>query len=155
MSTVILFTTKYGTAEKCAGILKEEATGETIAVNLAEQPGFSVTSYDTVVLGASVYIEKIQKEMTIFCKDRKEELLTKNLGLYICSGNTRGTYYLKLFGKELYRHAASKKMFGSEIYWKKMNPFERLITRVIKKTKASSSNLENQAISDLAEEMKL
>ncbi len=155
MSTVILFTTKYGTAEKCAGILKEKATRETVTVNLAEQPEFSLTPYDTVVLGASVYMEKIQKEMTAFCKAGKEELLTKNLGLFICSGNAKGTYYLKLFGKELHRHAASKKMFGSEIYWEKMNPFERLITRVIKKTKTSYSELENQAISDFAEEMKL
>lgn len=155
MSAVILYTTKYGTAEKCAGILKEKANLKTKTVNLSEQHDFSITPYDTIVLGASVYMEKIQKEMTVFCKASKEELLTKNLGLYICSGNAKGTYYLKLFGKELYQHATSKKMFGSEIYWEKMNAFEKLITRVIKRTKASSSKLETKAISDFSEEMKL
>ncbi|MCK5786311.1 MAG: flavodoxin, partial [Candidatus Sabulitectum sp.] len=88
MSTVILYTTKYGTAAKCAGILKEKTSEETQIINLKESPDFNFKSYSSVILGASVYVEKIQKEMSAFCEKNREELLKKKVGLFICSGDT-------------------------------------------------------------------
>ena len=157
MSAVILYTTKHGTAEKCAGILKEKASLETEFVNLRESPDFDIKPFSTVVLGASVYVEKIQREMSAFCEKNREELLKKKIGLYICSGNTgkAGRGYLKLFGNDIHNHAISKKLFGSEIYWKKMNPIEKLAMRIIKKSKGSSSDLEMTVIDDFVAEMKL
>ena len=157
MSTVILYTTKHGTSAKCAGILQEKASEETRTVNLKDLPDFDLAPYDRVILGASVYVEKIQSEMTDFCVRNSELLLKKELGLFICSGDTgkAGARYLKLFGKDIYSHAVSKKLFGSEIYWHKMNFIEKLAMRIIKKTKTSTSDLETGAISELATEMKL
>jgi len=63
--------------------------------------------------------------------------------------------YLKLFGEEIYDHSTSKKLFGSEIYWKKMNAIEKLAMRIIKKSKGDSSDLEMTAIDDFVTEMKL
>ena len=157
MSTVILYTTKYGTAAKCAGILKEKTSEETQIINLKESPDFNFKSYSSVILGASVYVEKIQKEMSAFCEKNREELLKKKVGLFICSGDTgtAGKRYLKLFGSDIHNHATSKKLFGSEIYWKKMNPLEKLAMRIIKKSKGNSSDLEMTAINDFVSEMKL
>jgi hypothetical protein len=92
--------------------------------------------------------------MTVFCKRNEKQLLSKEIGLYICSGDT-GRGYLKLFGKEIHSHAISRKLFGSEIYWHKMNMVEKFAMRVIKKSAASSSNLDMQAIQELAVEMDL
>lgn len=157
MSSVILYTTKYGTAAKCAGILKEKASEETEIVNIREVPDFDIKPFSCVVLGASVYVEKIQKEMGVFCEKNREELLKRKIGLYICSGDTgkAGKRYLKLFGTDIHNHATSKKLFGSEIYWKKMNAFEKLAMRIIKKSKGNSSNLEMTAINEFVSEMKL
>ena len=155
MSTVILYTTKYGTAAKCAEILKEKASENIEVINLKESPDFDIRPFSTVLLGASVYVEKIQKEMTVFCEKNREELLEKKIGLFICSGNTgkSGQSYLKLFGKDIHSHATSRKLFGSEIYWKKMNLIEKLAMRIIKKTKGNSSDLEMSAINDFVSEM--
>ena len=157
MSTVILYTTKHGTAAKCAGILKEKASLETELVNLKESPDFDIKPFNNVVLGASVYAGKIQKEMSAFCEKNREELLKKKIGLYICSGDTgkAGRGYLKLFGSDILNHATSKKLFGSEIYWEKMNPIEKLAMRIIKKSKGSSSDLEMTTVDDFVAEMKL
>ena len=157
MRTAILYTTRYGTAAKCAGILQEKASEEIRTVNLKESPDFDVTSFDRIILGASVYVEKIQREMTVFCKKNRELLLTKEIALFICSGDTgkAGSRYLKLFGEDIYNHAVSKKLFGSEIYWKKMNVVEKLAMRIIKKSKGDSSDLEMTAINELVSEMKL
>ncbi|MCK5842086.1 MAG: hypothetical protein KAH31_07960 [Candidatus Sabulitectum sp.] len=157
MSAVILYTTKYGTAEKCAGILQKKASDSVQSVNIKDSPEFDLTPFSTVVLGASVYVEKIQREMSAFCEKNREELLKKKIGLYICSGDTgkAGRGYLKLFGKDIHNHAISKKLFGSEIYWEKMNPIEKLAMRIIKKSKGSSSDLQMTAIDDFVAEMKL
>jgi menaquinone-dependent protoporphyrinogen oxidase len=157
MSTVILYTTKHGTAAKCAGLLAGKAVEEVKTVNLKTTPGFSFESFDTVILGASVYVGRIQPEMAAFCASYKDKLLKKKLGLFICSGDhsEKGREYIKLFGEELHRHASSKKLFGDEIYWEKLNLFEKLAMRIIKKSKASTSNIETGAIDELAKEMKL
>ena len=95
--------------------------------------------------------------MITFCERNREELLKKKIGLYICLGDTgkAGKRYLKLFGKDIHNHATSKKLFGSEIYWKKMNPLEKLAMRIIKKSKGNSSDIEMSAINEFVFEMKL
>ena len=157
MSSVILYTTKYGTAAKCAGLLKGKASLEIEIIDIKKSPDFDIKPFSCIVLGASVYVEKIQKEMITFCERNREELLKKNIGLYICSGDTgkAGKRYLKLFGNDIYNHATSKKLFGSEIYWKKMNPLEKLAMRIIKKSKGNSSDIEMSAINEFVFEMKL
>ncbi len=157
MSSVILYTTKYGTVAKCAGLLKEKASLDIEIIDIKEAPDFDIKPFRCVILGASVYVEKIQKEMIAFCERNREELLKKKIGLYICSGDTgrAGKRYLKLFGKEIHNHASSKKLFGSEIYWKKMNPLEKLAMRVIRKSKENSSDIEMSAINEFVSEMEL
>ncbi len=157
MSTVVLYSTKHGTAAKCAGILQGKASDSIEIVNVKDSPDFDLAPYDKVILGSSVYVEKIQREMTVFCEKNKEKLLKKEIGLFICSGDTgkAGKRYLTHFGKEIHDHAVSKKLFGSEIYWKKMNAIEKLAMRIIKKSKGSSSDLEMGAINDFVAEMKL
>lgn len=157
MNTAILFSTKHGSSARCAEILAEKAKGEVTVVNVKEKPGFSLDGYDTVILGASVYINKIQKEMSLFCSRNSGGLLKKKLGLYICSGarGEQGLSYLKLFGEDLYAHAEVKNIFGDEVHWEDMNCFEKLITRIVSKKKTSSSNLEMDNIQSFVEQMEL
>ena len=157
MSTVILYTTKHGTTAKCAGILKEKASEDIEIVNLMEIKDFSIEPYDTIILGASVYMGKIQPEMTAFCRNFEGLLLKRGIGLFICSGDhgERGREYLKLFGESLYKHAISKKLFGDEVYWNRLNFIEKLAMRIIKKTNTSTSDIETGAIDELLAEMKL
>ncbi len=157
MSAAVLYTTKYGAAAKCAAILQEKAIKPLIVVIFKDKPHFDIQPYSKVILGASVYVERIQREMTSFCRRNEKQLLLKQIGLYICSGDKgrAGRGYLKLFGKEIHSHAVSRKLFGSEIYWHKMNMVEKLAMRIIKKSTASSSDLDIQAIQELADEMGL
>ncbi|MCK5787334.1 MAG: hypothetical protein KAH54_12355 [Candidatus Sabulitectum sp.] len=142
---------------KCAGILSEKASEMIKVVNLKELPEFDVTSFHKIILGASVYMGRIQKEITDFCGEHQQQLLTKKLGLFICSGNhsETGREYLKLFSDELYNHAVSKKLFGDEVYWEKLNLLEKITMMIIKKTRTSTSDLETEAIAETVKEMRL
>lgn len=157
MKTAVLFSTKHGSAARCAEMLAEKAAGDVTVVNVKEQPVFSLDSFDTVILGASVYMNRIQKEMSLFCSRNSGKLLKKRLGLYICSGarGDQGLEYLKLFGEDLYARAEVKSLFGDEVHWEDMNCLEKLVTRIVSKRKTSSSNLETGNIDSFMEKMEL
>jgi len=155
MSTIIIYSTKHGAAARCAEMLKDSAKNE-ITVKSAKEIA-SPDGFDRVILGASVYVGKIQPEMIEFCRKNREALLKKELGLFICSGDhsESGREYLKLFGNDLHAHATAKELFGDEIHWETMNFMEKLAMRIIKKSKGSSSNLETGNIDAFAMKMEL
>lgn len=155
MSAIVIYSTKHGAAASCAEILSDKAQGDIIVANVKDDPDFS--GFDTVILGASVYVGKIQPEMTRFCTKNLETLLKKKIGLFISSGDhtERGREYLKLFGDNIYAHASARELFGDEIHWETMNLMEKLAMRIIKKARGSSSSLEMENISSFLERMEL
>lgn len=155
MSTIIVYSTKHGSAARCAEILEEKAKNEITVRNVKEVK--DTEGFDRVILGASVYVGKIQPEMSAFCEMNRDSLLKKELGLFICSGDhsEKGREYLKLFGHDLHEHATAKELFGDEIHWETMNFIEKILMRIIKKAKGSYSNLEMGNISSFAKKMEL
>ena len=155
MSAIVIYSTKHGAAARCAELLREKASGEVTVANVKDDPDFS--DMDTVILGASVYVGKIQPEMTELCTKNRETLLKKKIGLFISSGDhtERGREYLKLFGEHIYAHASARELFGDEIHWETMNFMEKLAMRIIKKARGSSSSLEMGNIDSFAEKMAL
>lgn len=75
MRTLILFATKYGTADKCAHLLKCQLDGEVTIqpIDAAE----SLNGYDTVVIGGSIYMGKLQPTVIRFCRQNQALLLKK------------------------------------------------------------------------------
>lgn len=62
MKTIIIYTTKYGCAEKAAYLLRSKLGEGTEAVNLMHAKEPLLDKYDTVILGGSIYFGKIQKK---------------------------------------------------------------------------------------------
>ncbi len=62
MKNCILFTTKHGSTEKASLLLKEKLNAETDIINLKDVKKPDISDYDTVILGASIYMGKIQKQ---------------------------------------------------------------------------------------------
>ncbi len=153
MKTLIVYSTKHGTAARCAELLKEKLTGDVVLADAKDSP--DPEGYDAVILGASVYAGSIQREMTRFCEEHHDTLREKKLGLFICSGDhgEKAREYLKLFGEGLFSHARAKELFGHEIHWETMNLIEKLLVRLLMKTRGSSSHLEQGAIDSFAGEM--
>lgn len=67
MKNLIVYATKHGTAKKCAEMLKTRLNGETVLANVKETPP-DLEDFDTVVLGGSIYIGKMQKNYQIMSK---------------------------------------------------------------------------------------
>ena len=157
MKTAIIYTTKHGSVKKCADILKEKLGGNADIYNLAESSDIPLDDYDTIILGASVYVGKIQKEMVKFCTGNNPDLHSKQLGLFVCAGerSEKRFDYLKLFGDNIFSKSISRKVFGDEVYYEKLNLFEKLALRMLKGVKKSYSNLDSEAMDEFITELNL
>lgn len=74
MKTAIVYATKYGCTKECAEILKTYLHGE-VNILSAKADKINLSQYDAVFIGGSVYMGKIQKEITQFCKRNLKQLL--------------------------------------------------------------------------------
>ena len=154
MKNCILFTTKHGSTEKTALLLKEKLKAETDIINLKDVKKPDISNYDTVILGASIYIGKIQKQMRKFIKDNLNELLKKNIALFIMAGQkekAQETLY-NAYPSKLFDHAFSKEYFGYEMILEKMNFLEKAATKAQGVTE-SKSEIMHDAIEKMANQI--
>ena len=60
MATLIVYRSKHGCTESCAEKLTEKTKDDTTLVNLKEKRGFDLADYDTVLVGGSIHVGRIQ-----------------------------------------------------------------------------------------------
>ncbi|HIE4742437.1 hypothetical protein KLL39_05205 [Clostridioides difficile] len=134
MKTLIVYATKYGCTKKCAEILKSYLKGE-VDILSAKSSKINMAQYDNVIVGGSVYMGKMRKEITQFCKHNIKQLLRKKLGLFACCYTPNGTegFFESLFPLELLNHASYTTTVGGEMDYEKMNFIYRKMFQSLKK----------------------
>jgi menaquinone-dependent protoporphyrinogen oxidase len=153
MNTLIAYGTKYGCAQKCAIELAKEFDGTVDLVNLKERGNVDLSGYDRVIIGGSAYIGKIQKEVTEFISANMNEILKKEVGLFICGmqeGDMIEKEIAENFPSELISKAKSVMNFGGEFNFKKMNFMEKAIIKKISKVSSDKSDIYHDNIKKLA-----
>lgn len=135
MNTLIVYSTKHGAAKNCAHILAEKLTGRVDLHNIKEGQMPELSQYHKIIIGGSIYVGKISKELSEFCSKNLSALKDKKIGFYICCMNHKEADKEISFNfpEELLRGAVVKKSFGGEFKFKEMNFFERLMTRMVAK----------------------
>jgi menaquinone-dependent protoporphyrinogen oxidase len=156
MKTLIVYASKYGCTEDCAKTLAEKITGKVELHNLKEKRVVDLSSYDIVIIGSSIYVGKVKKEVNKFCSEHLEQLKKKKLGLYLCcmhTGDIAQNQLNNAFPQELSTVAVAKDYFGGEFRFNKMNFMEKF---VVKRVAESDKNLPNidtkQNISSISQE---
>lgn len=156
MDTLIVYATKYGCAQRCAMELSKELKDNVELINLKEKSNVDFSKYDKIIIGGSAYIGRIQKEVTDFISNNLEELLKKEIGLFIC-GMQEGDMLAKEisdnFPAELISKAKSVKHFGGEFTFNKMNFMEKVIVKKISKVTSDKSDIKHDNIKRLAMEL--
>lgn len=135
MKIAIIYATKYGCTKKCVEILKSYLQSD-VKVFSAKNSKIDVSQYDTILIGGSVYMGKIQKEITRFCKHNLKQLLKKRVGLFVCCYTPNGIngFFETLFPLELLNHAFYVTCIGGEMNYDKMNFLYRRLQRCTKGT---------------------
>jgi len=84
MSAIIIYATKHGATARAAQKLAEKIGGGARAADVKDAKKIDLKSYDTVVLGSSVYIGRPHKSIRDFMERNLEALKTKKLALFLC-----------------------------------------------------------------------
>ena len=153
MNILIVYSTKHGATEKCAKIIAKKLTGKVELFNLKEKLKIDPSGYDVVIIGGSIYMGQIQKEVKTFCAQNIEQLKTKKIGLFTCcmlEGEKAEKQLADMFPKELLSIASSKECFGGEFNFSKMNFFEKLIIKKVSKVDKDTSNILENNINKMA-----
>lgn len=159
MKSIIIYSTKYGSAEKAARKIKEKLEGEVILVNIMKENISSIEEYDNVILGGSIYVGKIQKKLKEYINKNLAALMKKRIGLFICAAekdaNKKEKELQAAFPADLYNKAISREILGYEIYYDKLNFFEKKIMNSIMGVKTNVSELCEESINNLVKNMTL
>ena len=144
MKTLIIYASKYGCTEKCINLLKDKLHGEVEIVDIKKESIPEITLFDNIIVGGSIYIGRIQKEISQFCLNNISMLEKKNLGFFICCMNENEIAEKQIntsFPGVLLKNAVATGWFGGEFTFKKMNFLEKLIIKKISKTNKDSSKV--------------
>ena len=154
MKSIIIYTTKYGSVEKAAKMLKSKMDGEVLLVNLMREKAPELSGYDTVILGGSVYAGSIQKALKNYISKNLPELQNKRLGLFICGAQTAPEEIQRElesnFPPGLYSRAAAKDSFGYEFDLSKLNFLYRIMIGKIAGVRESEFKLSEEKIESFA-----
>ena len=143
MKTLILYYSKYGTTEKCAQSLADKLEGGADVVGYKERRNADIDKYDTVIIGAPVYMGMLKK-MKSFCEKNLSKLLTKKVGLFICHMDQEEPIDEKskrYFPQELIDHATSIIGFGGAMDTEKMSKFDRYIYENVAKEQGGKKDM--------------
>jgi menaquinone-dependent protoporphyrinogen oxidase len=156
MKTAIIYISKHGTTEKVARLIAEKSGSEVTLISLKQNSNPEINSFDTIVLGASIYAGNSSKTMQRFCKNNIELLTQKRLALFVCGMELDETKQQQelanAYPQELYEYAVSKCFAGGEFLFEKMNFFERAIIKRIAKTDKSVSQIREKDIEKFVKE---
>ena len=142
MKTLIIYSTKYGCTEKCAKTLSEKLTGEVELVNTKKDSIPNLAEYNKIIIGGSIYIGKIQKEIKEFCEKNLDVLKNKTIALFVCCGFPEKLDLQFSFPKELIETAVIKEVFGGELNKEKMKLIDRILTNFIEKATAKEGKMD-------------
>lgn len=149
MNFLIIYMSHHGTTEKVARQLKEKlGEKKTTVINLAKEVVPDLVQFDTIIIGGSIHMGQIQKQVRKFCNENKDILLKKRLGLFLCFMNKEQgrDEFETAFPKELREHSSANGLFGGDLLFDKMNFAEKFITRTVSGVKESVSAIDEDAV---------
>ncbi len=142
LKTLIVYATTYGYTVDCVQSLCEQIKGEKSAINISKNNNISIDGFDTIVIGGSIYMGQIQKQVKNFCNENLEVLKQKNIALFLCCGFVHN-FELNLknsYPSELLNIAFSKECFGGELRLERMKFAHKMITNLMKKATQDDGN---------------
>ncbi|MCX7772934.1 MAG: flavodoxin domain-containing protein [Clostridia bacterium] len=140
MKNLIIFSSTYGYTEKCAQDLAGKLKAQTETVNIKNAKTLDMSHYDNVIIGGSIYMGQLNKELKGFMESYKQELLQKRLGFFICCGFPEQLkQHIEMnIPKELLQKSVATECFGGQMDISKMGFMHKMITKMV--TKATAKN---------------
>ena len=130
--TLIAYSTTLGCTEQCASKLKDDLGNGVEMVRISRRRRYNLQEYDIIIVGGSIHEGMIQRSVHKFCETNLDDLLKKQVGLFICCMDPDANEQElidRAFPDELVQHALASGFFGGELNIKKMNLLQKIMTR--------------------------
>lgn len=155
--TAIVYMSKHGTTRKVALLMKELLKEEKVTlINLEEEEPVDLSGCDRFIIGGSVHMGKIQKEIQAFCLKNMPILKAKPLGLFLCcmyEGVEAEEQFNFAFPDELRAAAKSKALMGYELYFDRMNFIDKAMTQKMTGFQEFTSHIQHGEITRFVNEV--
>lgn len=132
MNTLIAYSTTLGCTEQCASKLKDDLGNGVEMIRISRRRRYNLELYDTIIVGGSIHEGMIQRSVYKFCENNIDELLQKQVGLFVCCMDPDANeqdLISRAFPEKLLEHALANGFFGGELNIKKMNLLQKIMTR--------------------------
>lgn len=143
MKTLIVYSSKYGTAKICAEKLSESIDNSTLCSSDSNHVP-SLELFDQIVIGTSVYMGRSRKSIRKFIEMYHDDLTEKNVSLFVCSKETKD--YAILFSNELASTAIVTGHFGFELHVSRLRGLDKILTKKVNAGLIDASDIDHQAI---------
>lgn len=156
MNTLIAYVSKYGTTEKNIQLLNEKLNNKAEVINLKKQLKINVDIYENVLIASPIYMGRPPREIKKFCNAYKNILVSKNIKIILC-GMSQEEQAIKTFlyflPKDLVKDNSQIVFFGGAFNFERMNWLDKLIVKKIARVRESMSNILEDNITKLANEI--
>jgi len=141
MNKLIIYAGKTGCTEKCAKILEQRLSNATV-IDITKEK-VDISAYDLIIIGSSIRVGKIHKEVKKFINDNQGVLKDKKTAYYICCGFSKNykQYFEDNIPKELLNAAIVYDTFGGELDITKQKGIDKLIIRIVSKTEEGKKEI--------------
>ncbi|MFR1709563.1 MAG: flavodoxin domain-containing protein [Clostridium sp.] len=148
MKTLIVYASRYGCTKECAEGLSKLISGDVTVININNKVK-EIKSFDTIIIGGSIYMGKIQKDISNFCKQNKNILLRKKIGLFICCYTPieQTDFINNFYDSDLLRHSKINSILGGEMRYDKMNFFYKKLFQSLNKIEGFKKGVIEPSIS--------
>jgi menaquinone-dependent protoporphyrinogen oxidase len=149
MKTLITYASDSGFSKKIAEKIGDNLGENVFLVNLKEQPYPQLNEFQRIIIGGSVHKGKMQEKVKEFIFSKLNELIDKEIGLFICCREEHETARLQLrevYPEELLFAAKSTAVFNSCFEFEGRNFFERLVGRKISRIKNTTPKIDFETI---------
>lgn len=157
MKTLIVYATKYGGTKSCAEKLSEEFNNNVDLVNIKNYSSVDLSKYDSIIIGTSIYMGKIKKNVLNFINKNIAILMQKKVGIFtscLSENNEDIETIKKEIPEELFNHLVKISRLGYSLNMEKMNFFYKsIIKKITGKTESHSEFFEDK-IKEFALEFK-
>ncbi|GGM27676.1 flavodoxin [Paraliobacillus quinghaiensis] len=158
MQTCIIYMTKHGATKQASFHLAKKLPGDIQMIDLKNEPCPNIEGFDNIIIGGSIYMGNIQKQLKQFLQENLPILLRKKVGLFLCAGHpdpkTINEQFQNAFPAALLHHACAKARFGYTYDFYKLNAIERMIVKKIVGIKQSTFQLSTEKIEEFATQFK-
>ncbi len=153
MKILIVYASNHGTTAKVVEKLSRLiGYNRCKSVNIRETTPPALDNFNSVIIGGSVHYGRVQRKIRKYCEKNLDELLTKQIGLFICYINQKEEIkeYIDSYPAELIQHAHAEGFFGGELKLEKMNLLERYLVKKRLDYSESIRRIDSQSINHFA-----